>query len=129
MEEIFAIVLQVLIEVGIQFFGGIGIDLAATSGKGEGDRDQDGCGWLAIFGVFGAICGGLSLLVMPNALLPNFPLRLANLVISPFLAGGLSYLIAANVWSRDRRDPRHHFWRGFCFALLFAIVRFAYVHR
>jgi hypothetical protein len=140
MEEAFAIVLQVLVEVGLQLFGGLGFDWAANSTRyGSHARgrhadevvgsDPQGCSWPVAFLFFGGLCGGLSLVVVPHLLLPGLGLRLANLVISPLAAGGLSYLVAANLWSHRRAVPRQHFWRGFCFALAFGIVRFAYSQR
>lgn len=128
MEEIIALIIQLLLEVGLQLFGSIGFDFATTSRRPaseQGQQESDGCGWLVLFAVFGAICGGLSLLVAPKLILPNLGLRLANLVVSPLIAGGLSYLVAAFVWSARGVTPRHHFWRGFCFALAFGLVRFA----
>src|SRR5437016_4165301 len=99
MEEIAAIVFQLLIEVGLQFFGGLGLDLAATRNtRNRSDADApSGCSGPALFALFGAICGGLSLLVAPTLILPNLGLRLLNLALAPVLAGGLSYLVAANI--------------------------------
>lgn len=92
-------------------------------------KERDGCSWLFVFAVFDGICGGLSLIFAPKLMLPSLQLRLANLVISPLVAGGLSYLVAAFVWAARGQSPRHHFWRGFCFALAFGLARFAYAHR
>src|SRR6478672_4958116 len=99
MEEIVALLIQIVLEVGLQLFGSIGFDFATESrrtkdGKGE-VKDEDGCGWLFAFAVFGGICGGLSLIFAPKLMLPNLGLRLANLMVSPLVAGGLSYLVAA----------------------------------
>lgn len=132
MEEIVALIIQLVLEVGLQLFGSIGFDVATESRRTRGDggaQETDGCGWLALFAVFGAICGGVSLIFKPNLILPTLGLRVANLVVSPLLAGALSYLFAAYVWAARGASPRHHFWRGFCFALLFGLVRFAYAHR
>jgi hypothetical protein len=132
MEEILALVIQLLLEVGLQLFGSLGFDLATESRRGrraQGDADGDGCGWLIAFGVFGGICGALSLIFAPKLILPNLGLRLANLLLSPLIAGGLSYLVARYVWSARGASPQHHFWRGVCFAFLFGLIRFAYAHR
>jgi hypothetical protein len=130
-EEVIGLILQFVFEVVLQLFGSIGVD-AATSSRhrtGKEEKEEAGCGWLVAFAVFGAICGGLSLLVAPNLLLPNVGLRIANLIAAPFLAGGLSYLVAKHVWTQRGWEPSHHFWRGFWFALAFGLVRFAYAHR
>jgi len=129
-EEVIALVIQFVLEVGLQLFGSIGIDAATPARKTlQEDKEEAGCGWLGFFAVIGAICGGISLIFAPNLLLPNFGLRLANLVVSPLIAGGLSYLVATRVWAKRGWGPSHHFWRGFCFALAFGLVRFAYAHR
>jgi len=133
MEEIVALLIQLVLEVGLQIFGSLGFDWATESRrdrKKDGEtQEHDGCGWLVAFAVFGAICGGLSLVFAPKLLLPNVGLRVANLILAPLLAGGLSYLVAAFVWTARGQNPQHHFWRGFWFALLFGLVRFAYAHR
>jgi len=126
-EEIVALIIQLLVEVGLQLFGSIGVDFL-TASRNQKDRERDGCGWLVLFGVIGAICGGLSLLAAPNLFLPNLPLRIANLVAAPLIAGGISYLVARHLWISKPTEPAHHFWRGFWFALAFGLVRFAYAH-
>ena len=133
MEEIVALLIQLVLEVGLQIFGSIGFDFATESrrkhGKDGETQDHDGCGWLVVFAVFGAICGGISLIFAPNLLLPNLGLRVANLVVAPILAGGVSYLVAAFVWAPRGQSAAHHGWRGFWFALAFGLVRFAYAGR
>ena len=133
MEEIIALLIQLVLEVGLQIFGSIGFDFATESRRRKGEHgtvdESDGCGWLVAFAVFGGICGGLSLIFAPKLILPGLGLRLANLALAPLAAGALSYLVAAHVWAARGQSPRHHFWRGFCFALAFGLVRFAYAHR
>lgn len=130
MEEVAALVIQLVVEVGLQLFGSIGFDFLTESRRVRSDEDRDGGrGWLLVFAVFGGVCGGLSLVVRPDLILPTFPLRAANLLISPLVAGGLSYLVAAHVWAPRGASAWHHFWRGFWFALAFGLVRFAYAHR
>jgi hypothetical protein len=132
-EEIVALLIQLALEVGLQLFGSVGFDFATESRRTRGKRgtveDADGSGWLFAFAVFGGVCGGLSLIFAPKLLLPGLGLRLANLAVAPLAAGGLSYLVAAHVWAARGASPRHHFWRGFWFALAFGLVRFAYAHR
>jgi hypothetical protein len=122
-EEILGFIIQLVIEVLVQIFGALGLDVA-SSRRGRGE--EGGCGWLAVFAFFGGVCGGLSLIPYPAPLLPNAGLRIANLIVAPLLAGGVSAL-AANLWAGRGWNPAHHFWRGFWFAMLFGLVRFAYV--
>src|SRR4051794_19470801 len=108
MEEVVIVILQVLVEVGVQVLGSVGVDYAASRAKGD---DDGGCGWLTLFAVFGGVLGGISLVVFPNVLLPTAGLRLANLAASPLLAGGASYGVAR---SGALAGPAStHFWRGF----------------
>jgi hypothetical protein len=124
-EEVLVFVVQFFLEFVLQIFGSFGFDVATT----RSDRkEQPGCGWLTAFAIFGGVCGGLSLIFAPNAILPNAGLRIANLFVAPLLAGGVSFL-AASLWSSRGWEPSHHFWRGFWFALFFGLVRFAYLHR
>jgi len=129
MEEIIAFVLQVVIEVGLQLFGAIGIDWGFGASSKRDEKDEAGCGWLVLFAVAGGVCGALSLVFVPRLILPTLGLRIANLVVAPLAAGGLSYLVARHVWAAGQWPPRHHFWRGFWFALVFGVIRFVYVHR
>jgi hypothetical protein len=126
-EEIVALLIQFVLEVGLQLFGSIGID--AVTGHRRSDKEEAGCGWYIAFAAFGAICGGVSLIFAPKLLLPNLGLRVANLIVAPFIAGGLSFLVARHVWTAKGWEPAHHFWRAFWFALLFGLVRFAFAHR
>src|SRR5205823_6727789 len=97
--------------------------------RADGKADGDGCGWLVLFAVIGGVCGGISLVLVPKLLLPSLGLRVLNLVLAPIAAGGMSYLVARHAWAAGGYGPRHHFWRGFWFALAFGLVRFAYAHR
>ena len=83
-------------------------------------------GWLLLFAVFGAILGGISLLIFPKVLLPTVGLRIANLILTPVLAGGMSAFVAK---MGSLPGPQTHFWRGFCFALPFGLIRFMYADR
>jgi hypothetical protein len=124
-EELVALLIQFVVEVGLQLLGGIGVDILASA-RSRDEKDDPGCGWLILFAVVGAICGGLSLLVAPNLFLPHLGLRIANLIAAPIVAGSLSYLVAHRLWTTRKLKPAHHFWRGFWFALAFGLTRFAY---
>ncbi|MBA4188127.1 MAG: hypothetical protein C0467_08925 [Planctomycetaceae bacterium] len=127
MEEVIFFVLQILFDLGVQLFGGAGLDTATS--RRRKDEDNTGCGTLILFAVFGGVCGVLSILLFPKPLLPNVGLQVANLIVSPLIAGGMSYLSARGLGMVRESELPHHFWRGFWFALAFGVVRFAYVHR
>jgi hypothetical protein len=128
MEEIVALLVQFIFEVGLQLLGSLGVDFL-TASRSQDEKENAGCGWLVLFAVVGGICGGLSLLAAPHLFLPNLALRIANLIIAPVVAGALSYLVARYVWTSRQLMATHHFWRGFWFALAFGLVRFASAHR
>ena len=82
--------------------------------------------WLAAIGyaLFGAILGGISLLVVPNNLVPE-AWRVANLVATPVAVGGVMALMGA--WRARRGQPIlriDRFAYGYLFALFIALVRF-----
>lgn len=83
--------------------------------------------WMAAFGylVFGAVLGGLSLLVFPDYLMANKSLRVVNAALSP-IAAGLS-MAAMGAW-RARRGQAvlriDKFSYGYLFALGLGLVRF-----
>ncbi len=134
MEELLAVALQLVLEIGLQLFGSLGFDAATeTARRNRGTsgavEEHDGCGWLLLFALFGGACGGLSLLFAPKLLLPNLALRLVNLAAAPLVAGGISYAFAKFGWAPRGPCAGHHFWRGFWFALAFGLVRFAYAGR
>lgn len=126
MEEVLAFIVQVVLEVGLQLLGSIGLDFASST---RDERDETGCGPLFGFAVLGGIIGGLSLIFAPHAVLPHAWMRIANLIVAPVLAGTLSALVAKHLWTHRGWVPSHHFWRAFCFALGFGLVRFVYIHR
>lgn len=85
--------------------------------------------WLAAIGyaIFGAVAGGLSLLVFPALFMPSHGARLANLIVAPILAGAA--MAALGAWRR-RHDQDlirlDRFAYGYIFALAMAAVRFAF---
>lgn len=119
-EEIIAVIVQLVLEVGLQVLVSGGIEAAsAVSKKGSG-----GCGWLIGHGLIGGFCGWLSTLLFPHLMLPYPWLRVANLIVAPFIAGILTAVL--DQWFNKGRDGSTAFWHGFTFALLFNLARFAF---
>lgn len=84
--------------------------------------------WLAALGytLFGAILGGLSLLLFPAYLVPG-PWRVANLFLTPFAVGGL--MVTMGAWRARRGDAVlriDRFVYGFLFAAALAVVRYVF---
>lgn len=74
--------------------------------------------------LFGAILGGLSLLVFPNNLIPH-AWRVANLIATPIAVGGVMALMGT--WRARRGEPVYRINRfayGYVFALSMALIRF-----
>ncbi len=125
--------MEFLIEAVIEFFGEFLLQVLVQGfieigwhSLAEPFRKQPNP-WLAAVGyaVFGAVIGGLSLLVFPHYLMANKNLRLANAVLSP-IAAGLS-MAAMGAW-RARRGQVvlrvDKFSYGYVFALCWGLVRF-----
>lgn len=82
--------------------------------------------WLAVpfYLALGAGAGWLSVWLMPSAVLPAGAWRWVNLIVSPFVAGGVAMAVGA--WRRRRGEPTvrlDHFAWAFLFALALAAVR------
>lgn len=85
--------------------------------------------WLAAigYGIFGAVFGGLSLLIFPVHLTPAGAMRIANLVLTPLAVGGV--MSAMGTWRAHRGEAifrLDRFSYGFLFALALAMVRFVF---
>lgn len=83
--------------------------------------------WLAAFGyaVFGAVAGGLSLLLLSSHLTPAGWPRTLNLMFTPVAVGLAMSLMGA--WRARRGEPIlriDRFLYGYVFALALAVVRF-----
>jgi hypothetical protein len=80
--------------------------------------------------LWGAMLGGLSLVIMPRTVLAVAWVRVGNLVIAPLVCGALAIAIA-----RRRKTPSLppkiglHFWFAFAFTMLFVATRFAWAKR
>ena len=125
MEEVLVLHVQFVAEVLLQALVYLPFDLPLS--RNEKTGESRGCGWPLLYLVWGGVIGGLSLLVAPRLLIHSAPLRLANLLIAPLGAGGLSWALAA--WRRSRGAvvcPRAQLWAAFWFVLAFAGVRLAY---
>ena len=122
LEFIFEILGEFLIQVIGEFLIEVGLHSLA-----EPFRQQPNP-WFATAGylLFGAILGGLSLLVVAHNLVPE-PWRVANLIATPLAVGAL--MAAVGRW-RTRRDQPvfliDKFLFGFLFALGFAAMRFVF---
>ena len=82
--------------------------------------------WFAAAGyaIFGAVAGGISLLIFPMHLV-SIGFRVANLVVTPIAVGLL--MCAIGIWRLRRDQPVlriDRFAYGYIFALSLALIRF-----
>ncbi len=77
------------------------------------------------FGIMGAVCGGVSLLLFRHLLIRNRMLQLANLFGTPLILGALvSYLGRRRANKGLEPFPIDKFLYGFIFALAFGVIRY-----
>jgi|JI10StandDraft_1071094.scaffolds.fasta_scaffold419207_3 hypothetical protein len=127
-EVLFEIVGEFLLQVVFEALSQAGVHLVRNPDKPPPVHSA----WLRAMGycVFGAIGGGVSLIIVPHNLLPHTALRVAYLLIAPVLIGALLSAIAH--W-RSRRSDRpvldiDRFGNGWLFAFTFAFIRFMFAH-
>ena len=136
MEEILIVVLQILLEFVLQLVFYAGLDFSAWSINRD-DKSSRATRRLrtAVIRLFLPRQGRCSswiapTLVDPRVVLPHQWLRIANPIVAPLGAAGISWLFAD--WRRRRGaavTPSVHFFRAFWFVLGFDVVRFIYAER
>lgn len=125
MEEILIIIIQLLFEVIIESIVNIPFDWPS---KNRVTPEPESV-WLTNFLWFlGAdFLGWISLLCLKHTLISLPSLRIANLVIAPFLSATISQSIA-NRRAKENNFivPKNHYWKAYWFTLGFTMVRFAF---
>ena len=125
MELVFEILFQFLAEVLVQVLVELLCELGLHS-LGDTFRKTRSPVFSTIgFVLWGAMAGGLSLLVFPTSPITNLVLRKVNLIVTPLIAGGAMMLVGR---LRDRRGATlvrlDRFGYAFVFAFAMAVVRF-----
>jgi len=124
-------ILQFLGELLLQAFFELIAELIGRSVKEPFRRPKPVNPWFAAFGyiIFGVAAGGLSLWLVPALFIPSQWLRIANLILTPVVAGLLMDRLGAWREKKDQETIRlDTFSYGFLFALSMALVRFAWGH-
>lgn len=116
---------ELLLELVIQLFGELFVELGLRSVTAPFRKESSP--WLAAAGYacFGAVLGGVSLLVFPHHMVANVQWRLVNLGVTPMAAGACMSLLGA--WRANRGQDLiriDRFSYGYLFALCFGLVRF-----
>jgi sterol desaturase/sphingolipid hydroxylase (fatty acid hydroxylase superfamily) len=124
-------ILQFLGELLLQAFFELIAELIGRSVKEPFRRPKPVNPWFAAFGyiIFGVAAGGLSLWLVPALFIPSQWLRIANLILTPVVAGLLMDRLGAWREKKDQETIRlDTFSYGFLFALSMALVRFTWGH-
>lgn len=127
MEFVFEVVLQFLGEIFLQLFFELLAELGLHSLKHAARKPRDPVLATIGFAILGVIAGGISLLILPNSLIPGIELRWINLFLTPLAAGGIMMLIGRQ---RDKRGRAlvglDRFGYAVVFAFAMAVVRFVW---
>ena len=124
MEFLFELLFEFIAELLLQVVAGVLFEVGLRSLAAPFKRRPNP--FLASIGyvLFGAVAGGLSLWIFPTLFIGSHAGRIANAVVTPFIAGGCMAAIGA--WRR-RRDQDlillDRFAYGYLFALVMALVR------
>jgi sterol desaturase/sphingolipid hydroxylase (fatty acid hydroxylase superfamily) len=124
-------ILQFLGELLLQAFFELIAELIGRSVKEPFRRPKPVNPWFAAFGyiIFGVAAGGLSLWLVPALFISSQWLRIANLILTPVVAGLLMDRLGAWREKKDQETIRlDTFSYGFLFALSMALVRFTWGH-
>lgn len=111
---------EALVQILVQLLADLGEHSLAAHGRGARSPGAATLGHL----LFGALLGGISLLLLPHSLLHSPGARLANLVCAPLAAGAVTAIIGVFLRLRGRPTVElERFFYGWLFAFCFAGVR------
>ncbi len=128
MEEVIVVILQVFFEIFFNAIISLPFEWLFTSFQSkEGQQNVKGCIYPFLFIIVGAVCGWLSLMLLPKLLIAIPALRLVNLIFAPFMAGGMAvYLATKRSQGEKKIGSTLHFFNSFFFTFAFVAVRWAY---
>jgi hypothetical protein len=125
MEFIFEIVLQflgeILLQFGFEFLAELGVHSLADTLKRPKNAMLSTIGFV----LWGAMAGGISLLILPHSPISSPALRTCNVLVTPLAVGVAMMLVGRQ---RDKRGQTlvrlDRFGYAFAFAFAMAIVRY-----
>jgi hypothetical protein len=127
MEFVFEIIFQFLGELFLQILVECLVELGFRYLEDSVSKPRNPVLSTVGFLIWGALAGGLSLLIFPASLIANVQYRTINLVITPLVAGGVMMLIGR---AREKRGAHlvglDRFGYAFVFAFSMAVVRFVW---
>jgi hypothetical protein len=128
MEIIFEIVLEFLGPMILELFGSI--FKRSSNDEPRNEKAVHPAIKFFAYGMYGAICGFISLAIFAHHMIDSPILRIANLIASPLFAGFVMMQLGAWLTAHGKkRSPINRFAYGFCFALGFSLVRFLFAGR
>ncbi len=120
-EILFQFVGEILLQVSFEFLAELGLHSLGDTFKKPRNPALSTIGFI----LWGALAGGISLLVFPTSLVSNIAYRKANLVVTPLIAGVAMMLVGR---LRDRKGgglvKLDRFGYAFIFALSMAVIRY-----
>ena len=122
LEIIFQIVGELLLQIVIEVF----VELGFHSIREPFRREVNPPVAIAGYAILGAALGGLSLLALPDLLIPGH-WRLMNLLLTPVFAGLV--MVGVGAWRAKRGDDLlriDRFAYGYIFALAMAVIRYQF---
>jgi len=125
--SVLGFVAEIALQVGLELIAEFGF--RAVREPFRGARIENPVLAALGYALFGALAGGLSLLLFPNSFIAARSARIANLLITPVAAGALMALLGA--WRRRRGDELmrlDRFAYGMVFAFAMSAVRFVFAN-
>lgn len=120
-EIIFQILGEILLQLGFEFLAELGVHGLADTVKRPKNPVLSTIGFV----LWGAMAGGISLLIFPTSPISNLLFRKINILVTPVAVGGVMMLIGRqrDKWGQNlvRLD---RFGYAFVFALAMAIIRY-----
>jgi VIT1/CCC1 family predicted Fe2+/Mn2+ transporter len=119
--------LELLLEIGVQIFGELLVELVLRPLAATFEKRPNPVTAAFGYAMLGGIVGGLSLLLMPNHWLQNPGAQIANLIVSPIVAGIAMAIVGRWRESRGQELIRlDRFSYGYLFAFVSTLVRYVF---
>lgn len=123
LELIIELIGELLLQVVVQSLFGLGLRSMAATVKRPWHPVLASIG----FNLWGAIAGGISLIVLPRFMIDNENYRIALVFTVPVALGFIMVQIGKYWKRKGRREVAiDHFWNSFAFAFAMSLVRYIF---